>query len=758
MKVFNSFIVFCLVALCLVVPSHSATVPPTPKSNVEKILSVLFKDLGVDVDVSECVSDVSGAELKFRDFADEVTSANYTLAVASLGEGLDALSSSIAGCDVQQVQQKLDALALAIKWAKINTKGLDNTVKVLVGASDLWKVIKNAASAAKSGDSDNIAKAIGQLLDEWTQVTGGCKGNKGCQMVDGIIRVIQQIAGDITPCENSLKPAVDKFEAAAAAFKGNDPKTAVTDMADGLDTVAQALSTDSCGLKTIGDMIAKLAPKLAGATIQKIEGSKVVQIIVGSANVYDEVYHAIMALEKGDVSGFGIQIGALLRQLRASDCETKACVVLIGLLASVQDETKNFDSCMKDADSAWEDVTYAMSHFSNGQPVTGIKMLGDAIVMMGKSVSDCDVPGIGKIAEDMFTKLGDETIANEIGSTVQLLVDGADVTHILNRAILDFKGENWAGFGQDLGSMADFLTSTKCNSVACKVAEGLLNAGGIAFKDLKACEKDLKVAIAGFTFGAQQFADKKVLNGIKSWGSALNTVANSVSDCGIEQEFKYFEQEANVLGYGNVSKAMGNDIAVLLHGVDFYKELYNALKDIKDHDYRQAGGDLQQVMDQLSQWTQKHACQSDFCYIVVGAFQFLGDIKGSVKQCESDFEGAWGDFKGAVDEFADSHHSIFHWKHNKDAIRAGVKKIGDGMHLVAKGVSDCHVEEFADLLAKLAVKLGIVPEVGWIEEILHILIDGVKIENEIGDACDDYGNKNWVGFGYNIVRLVKTLL
>merc|ERR1711968_371734 len=172
---------------------------------------------------------------------DEVSSANYTLAVASLGEGLDALS-------------------LAIKWAKINTKGLDNTVKVLVGASDLWKVIKNAASAAKSGDSDNIAKAIGQLLDEWTQVTGGCKGNKGCQMVDGIIRVIQQVAGDITPCENSLKPAVDKFEAAAAAFKGNDPKTAVTDMADGLDTVAQALSTDSCGLKTIGDMIAKLAP------------------------------------------------------------------------------------------------------------------------------------------------------------------------------------------------------------------------------------------------------------------------------------------------------------------------------------------------------------------------------------------------------------------------------------------------------------------------------------------------------------------
>ena len=77
---------------------------------------------------------------------------------------------------------------------------------------------------------------------------------------------------------------------------------------------------------------------------------------------------------------------------------------------------------------------------------------------------------------------------------------------------------------------------------------------------------------------------------------------------------------------------------------------------------------------------------------------------------------------------------------------------------MAKGVSDCHLQEFADLLEKLAVKLGIAPEIGWIEEILHILIEGVNIENEIGDACDDFGEKNWVGFGYNLAKLIKTLL
>ena len=55
-------------------------------------------------------------------------------------------------------------------------------------------------------------------------------------------------------------------------------------------------------------------------------------------------------------------------------------------------------------------------------------------------------------------------------------------------------------------------------------------------------------------------------------------------------------------------------------------------------------------------------------------------------------------------------------------------------------------------------KLGIVPEVSFIEEVLHILIEGVQIEEEIGNACEDWSNDNWVGFGYNIAELVKTLL
>ena len=136
---------------------------------------------------------------------------------------------------------------------------------------------------------------------------------------------------------------------------------------------------------------------------------------------------------------------------------------------------------------------------------------------------------------------------------------------------------------------------------------------------MKAYEADIKASVSGFTYGAQQFANKSIF-AVKSWGSALNDVAQSVTACGLDSELKYIEQEANVLGFANASTKIGSDFGILVHGVDFYKELYAAVKDIKNHDYRGAGGNLQKVMDQLSQWTQKHACESDFCYIVVGVF------------------------------------------------------------------------------------------------------------------------------------------
>ncbi len=70
----------------------------------------------------------------------------------------------------------------------------------------------------------------------------------------------------------------------------------------------------------------------------------------------------------------------------------------------------------------------------------------------------------------------------------------------------------------------------------------------------------------------------------------------------------------------------------------------------------------------------------------------------------------------------------------------------------------CFSSARADLIAGLATKFGLAPEIGWFEMLLHIIIEGVHIEHELGAALTDFGNSNWVGFGWEVASLIKTLL
>jgi len=201
---------------------------------------------------------------------------------------------------------------------------------------------------------------------------------------------------------------------------------------------------------------------------------------------------------------------------------------------------------------------------------------------------------------------------------------------------------------------------------------------------------------------------------------------------------------------------------VLIHGADFYDDLFDAFGAIESHDWRTAGADLGKVMNQLSNWTTHHACTSDYCYVVLGIFQYVGDVQGDIRQCEGDFKHAFSNFTAAFHALHDTskglHVGGFHFNTDVSHIKEGIKDIGYGLIDVSHGVKDCQLQALADIIEQLAIKLGVAPEVQWVEELLTILIKGVEIEQEVGEACVDYSDGNWVGFGYNIAKLVKTLV
>jgi hypothetical protein len=350
-----------------------------------------------------------------------------------------------------------------------------------------------------------------------------------------------------------------------------------------------------------------------------------------------------------------------------------------------------------------------------------------------------------------------------IGKVVQVLIDGADVTLDLQKLVADYSAKEWAGVGTDLGVLSKWLSSTGCTSMMCKLVEGVLDGAAIPFQSLKDCSDDLRSAETTFQAGTDAFAHKQYRAAMNYWASGANLVAKSVDKCHLTEEMKYIQQEAYALGLGHV-KLLGEAASIIVHGTDFYEDLYTIFKAIESKDYRSAGADMGKMLDTLSQWTKGHSCTNDFCYIVLGMFEFLGDIQGDIRNCKSDFENAFANFtegyhllrNHTADHAAKgkSHDFFFSTAHVKE----GLGHIGHGLLDVAKGTSDCHLGDLAKVISELAVKLGIAPEVVWVEETLRILIDAVQIEQEIGAALIDYSDKNWVGFGYNLIKLVKTLL
>ena len=669
-----------------------------------------------------------------------------------MATGISALSTAVAGCGVVEVESKLDALAAAVKWANITKldKFINGAVKIVVGAADLDKDLKALGKAVRSGDPTQIGDALGSLLDKWTAVTGGCKSNKACSFVDGILRIVETVASDYSACHAAVEPAYAQFQAGVAAMHGKNVSGAVQGFAQGLDTLAQALTDDSCGLQKLAAVIEKVAPKLAAAVVKDD------QVIVGYANVYDEIFAAVVSVEDGDVVAFGMSVGRMLQSLRASDCKTKFCVVLQGILGTLQLEVGDFAECAADADLALHDVEAAVRAFETTRWAEGAKDLAAAIKGTAKAVSDCGVQQLAEILEDTATQLGASSLATEIGDIASLLVSGADVTDLLSKTVADLNNNNYNALGMDLQSLSTKLSGSKCNSIVCKVVEGLLNAAGVAYTDLQGCEADLRDAETNFITGSQDFKQKAVGKGLNQWATGLNAVAKAVTDCDLQHELGFIAQEANVLGLGNAS-IVGEIGSIMVHGADVYEHFFTALQNMEQHDWRDAGQDFGIVLAQLSKWTDNHACKSDVCFVVVGMFQFMGSMKGSIKTCQNDFMEARGDFEDGWSAF-DDRQSTFHFSHNADKVKEGAKAFGKGLKKIADAASDCHLEEFAELLTNLAIKLGIVPALGWIEELLHILIEGVHIEREIGDACEDYADGNWAGFGYNLAKLTKTLL
>ena len=154
-----------------------APAPPAPEPSgfALAVVAQLFKLLNVSKSSTDCVADIGRADVRFRDFAQDVAAKNYSTAVGSLARALSALSSSVSGCGVEDVRAKVDALAASIRWANVSTSGLDHAVAIMVDASDLWDGIASLGAAVRKGDATAVGDAIGARVRFFHKHFGACR-------------------------------------------------------------------------------------------------------------------------------------------------------------------------------------------------------------------------------------------------------------------------------------------------------------------------------------------------------------------------------------------------------------------------------------------------------------------------------------------------------------------------------------------------------------------------------------------------------
>ena len=769
-------------------PAPGPSPTPNPASysayggvNITSVVDSLFKVLGLSaVDAATCVADVAGAGAALRDFASDFKARNDTRALAELSTFLSSLATAFGGCDVQAAATKIDALAAAMRWANVSAaKAAGEADKIIIGVADVTADVEAIASAVASNDTTAIGAAIGTLLFDWNTVTGGCgvsADGRACSVIEGLLRLLGSVASNYAPCELAVTAAFTTIEYGFSELDNtNDNATdAVRLIAKGLDGLAVAIGAETCGLKDIGARIAAVAPRLAAAVVKVVgNGTKrTIEVIIAGTDVYDELYNVAVDLERKDYAGAGMQLGRLVESLKATSCDSEMCTILEGLLEALALEAADFGPCSAEIDKAWQSTESAINRFrmakSDGLAnlVLGAEDLADAFVDLANAVSSCGIKDLSALLENTANELGLNKTAGAIGNAEQLLVNGADLTLEIASLLADATHSRWGSLGADLAALAIKLNGTKgfeCHSYVCKVVDGVLASAGLALQDLEACEAAFSLTEEDFASGASSWRAGDVKGALEMWSSALNVIATAVTDdsgCGVAKELTLLAHEANVLGLANVTliKDAEKIAKIFLHGANLEEELYAALQSFENHDARGAGLALGKILETLAQWTTGKGCSSsNACFVLEGIITLVADGAGSFKECEADVKESWGNLSASFHEFTDG-EKFWHFKHNKDAIRSGVHDLGNAMHLLASSVGACHLQEVADLIAKLAAKLGIVPEISWVEELLHIVIESVHLENEIGDACDDYANKNYVGFGYNVARLIYTLV
>ncbi|EGB09745.1 expressed protein [Aureococcus anophagefferens] len=671
-----------------------------------------FAIVGSDAS-GDCAADLGDAETLFVQGAAALTAGDVEAGLFDFSVALRDVGGAARACQLDALADLIAAEAVKLGAANVTAA----PVHILVDGLDVADAVYDAAKALVAEDWAAAGAALGDLVAALDAFH--CGDDKACLVVENLIAALAVVSADVGgACAADLETTWSDLSGALASFEGGDAAAGVANLSVSLTSLATALGND-CGLERVAALVESEAAALGAANVTA--AGSAVAVLVKGVDVASEIAVVAAAASKGDAATAGKELGALLETLGVAACDTAVCEIVNAIVSVFEDVTQDVSGCSGDFGDAAADLATFAADLGGGDVEAALAPLSRSLKDMGAGLKDCGVPEVADALGQCADQLGLASVGADAALVASVLVAGEDVLDEFGDAGLALSNGSYATAGASLArGLKDILAwnaTNGCASAACLLLEGAMAALGALEGDFAACEADLDAAWtaldAGFESLATHAAFSDASNGVLKNDTVLwnqpAQVAGAPSDLLSRKNCEVFKDQAAC------------DIAAKnLRHQRLYAELYR----------RRHGNATAELSSWWPSWD-----------------DITEDFDQLVAHVEEDVDRVWSDLVDDLEYLV-----------GDDVAMAAIKDVAAALSALSSAITDCHAEEIAQVLSKLAAILGAPAGIGWLDEGFKIVVDAAEVSNDVYDALLFVKQDDYFMAGYEIAKLAVVLV
>jgi hypothetical protein len=556
------------------------------------------------------------------------------------------------------------------------------------------------------------------------------------RILQGVVNGLGAGDIDVATCVQDLKGAEENVANAVVKFRAHANGEAMNLLGSAMHDAAIAVTP--CQVAELPSRLDQLAAALHLSQVKWVD--QAFQIWVAGAQKEQEIEGMISSWEKKDYDGFSKELSTFLGELgNMLNCkpEDSACLMLQSILMkSSKVIIQDFEPCIAAVTPLAVDLENAEAAYQAGELQDAIKDLVAFGQGLSSAVAPCHLRDLSSLFATTSSKLAKATVVSSSGA---IKYGPIDITKDVIDLIKSIQAKNWSQAGIDISNLLAILRSDECTSEMCNVVEGLLQAMGIIAYDMGDCKTSLESAKSDFDDAVNSFKNQQWSSSLVSLEKGFGLVAKGVHSCQLDAIGTLIDQEGTKFGVA-IPKVVDSTISIIVEGADIFAPLDAAIQAFENKNYNAAGaalGDLTNVL-------RRTACKDDdkACIIIEGLLQETSIVLSDLGMCSTELQTSVNDIEAALADFKAKNY------------KQGITDLANGLHLLANGVRDCHLDELADVIVAQASKLGLA-DVQVLDTIVHVLVEGADVYNDVYEAANAYEAGDYASAGRALSALLQ---